>query len=408
MPKLVRRRWQADFGAFGGRRDKKGFTYDAYVPDRISEQSFTLTSDVAQALSDAEVALREVNAREPAVSELEVLARQLLRAESVASSRIEGLQLSHRRLARVAFADDRDDITAQSVLANVRAMELAVGAASRSPRFSAATILQIHRKLFSAFDDSAAGRIRTEQNWIGGGASTPRSAEFVPPPPEEVPALLEDLAAFLGRDDLPAVMQAAIAHAQFETIHPFADGNGRVGRCLIHVVLTRREVTPRVVPPISLVLATDAKAYVGGLTDFRAQRLNDWVGLFAAATRTAAAEAQHFAVQLERLRERWTSAAGTPRSGSAARRLIERLSASPIIDVVTVQQLLGCSDQAARVALAQLEKSKVITQVSVGRRNRAWEAGDVFELLNQFERHLATRRRGKTQLRPAPAPRQRK
>ncbi len=402
MPKLVRQRWEADFGAFGGRKAKRGFSYDAYVPDELADLEFSLTADVAQAVAEAELLLTEVNRKGPALRALEALARQLLRAESVASSRIEGLELSHRRLARAAFAEDENDITAQSVLANIRAMELAVATAATTKRFGVPAILKVHKALFSAFADRQAGKVRTEQNWVGGAASSPQNAEFVPPPPELVMALLEDLAAFLDRDDLPPVMQAAIAHAQFETIHPFADGNGRVGRCLIHVVLTCRGVTPNVVPPVSLVLATDARAYVGGLTDFRAGRVNEWVGLFAAAARTAAMEASRFAAQLAAQEEQWRVSVGPLRPNAAASVLLRLLPGVPIIDVQTAQELVGCSNQAARLALAQLERAGVISQLTVGRRNRAWEAGAVFELLNTFERHLATRRGGTTRLRPAP------
>lgn len=393
MSKLVRRRWEPDFGAFGGRKSKAGFSYDAYVPDPIAERSFTLTADVAETVASAGTLLGEVNRSEPQLRALEVLARQLLRAESVASSRIEGLQLSHHRLARAAFAEDKSDITAQSVLANIRAMEVALKTAARAKKFGLPEILKVHHVLFSAFRDSHAGKLRTEQNWVGGGASNPRNAEFVPAPPELVKSLLQDLTRFMARDDLPPVMQAAVAHAQFETIHPFADGNGRVGRCLIHVVLTRRGVTPRVVPPISLVLASDAKAYVGGLTDFRAGRSNEWIGLFAAATRTAAVEAARFSAQLSLLERKWRAAAGPMRKDSAASALISLLPAAPIIDVQTAQDLVGCSNQAARLALAQLEKCGVISQLTVGRRNRAWEAEAVFDLLNAFEKHLAAGRR---------------
>jgi Fic family protein len=402
MPKLVRQRWEADFGAFGGRKAKRGFSYDAYVPDELADLEFSLTADVAQAVAEAELLLTEVNRKGPALRALEALARQLLRAESVASSRIEGLELSHRRLARAAFAEDENDITAQSVLANVRAMELAVATAATTKRFGVPAILKVHKALFSAFGDRQAGKVRTEQNWVGGAASSPLNAEFVPPPPALVRGLLEDLAAFLDRDDLPPVMQAAIAHAQFETIHPFADGNGRVGRCLIHVVLTRRGVTPNVVPPVSLVLATDARAYVGGLTDFRAGRVNEWVGLFAAAARTAAMEASRFAAQLAAQEEQWRVSVGPLRPNAAASVLLRLLPGVPVIDVQTAQELVGCSNQAARLALAQLERAGIISQLTVGRRNRAWEAGAVFELLNTFERHLATRRGGTTRLRPAP------
>src|SRR5438105_1677041 len=138
-------------------------------------------------------------------------------------------------------------------------------------------------------------RLRSEQNWIGGSDFNPCSAEFVPPPPEEVAALLEDLCAFCNDASLPAVAQAAIAHAQFETIHPFVDGNGRTGRALIHVVLRRRDLVPRILPPISLVLSTWSDDYVHGLTRTRylgdpngeqaRAGLDDWVALFAAASR---------------------------------------------------------------------------------------------------------------------------
>lgn len=350
---------------------------------------------------EAELALRQLDARAVELPALEALARQLLRAESVASSRIEGLVLSHRRLAKAAYSQELEDVTARSVLANIRAMDAAIAAASSGP-LQVSTLLGVHRVLFEAFGDPEAGRVRTEQNWIGGAASSPRDAEFVPPPPSEVPALLDDLLEFARRDDVPPVVQAAVAHAQFETIHPFADGNGRVGRCFIHVVLRRRGVVRRVVPPVSLVLATNARAYVGGLTDFRAERVLAWCGLFAAAVRTAAEEAERFAVDLRQREARWLAQLGPARADAAARRLLPLLPVAPVLDVGTAERLLGVSNQAARLAMAQLESAGLLVRVNAGRRHRAWEAPDVFELLNAFERRLATRRGGRTRLRPAP------
>lgn len=398
----MERQWEADLSAFGGRRARAGFRYRAYVPDPIAELDVALPGDVAAVVTEAELEVRRLNEASPVLQSLESLARQLLRAESVASSRIEGLVLSHRRLAKADYADDRADVTAQSVLANMRAMELAVERGARRRSFRVVDLLAIHRELFSAFGDERAGQVRTEQNWIGGAASSPREAEFVPPPPELVKPLLEDLCRYLARDDLPAVVQAAVAHAQFETIHPFADGNGRVGRALIHVVLRRRGVAPRFVPPVSLVLATDAKAYVKGLTDFRDGRVPEWCGLFAQALRTSAREAVHFAGQVEALKAAWRRAAGEPRRDSAARALIELLPSHPIIDVGTTEALLRRSNQAARLAMLQLERAKVLTPITVGRRNRAWEAAGLFDLVNDFEAHLATRRGGVTRVRPAP------
>jgi Fic family protein len=117
-----------------------------------------------------------------------------------------------------------------------------------------------------------AGVIRDRQNWIGGEASSPANADSIPPPHTEVDGLLTDLAAFCERSALSPVLQAAIAHAQFETIHPFWDGNGRVGRALIHVVLRRRGLVERFLYAVSLVLAPNTDAYVKGLTLCRRTR----------------------------------------------------------------------------------------------------------------------------------------
>jgi Fic family protein len=344
-----------------------------------------------------------LNREPPVLQDRETLARQLLRAESVASSRIEGLVLSHRRLARAAFGSAQADLTAESVLGNIRAMDRAIALGQSAKRLVPSHIEDIHRVLLASTRDVAhGGVVRTVQNWIGGHSDGPRDAEFIPPPPERVPRLLEDLCAFANRDDLPAVVQAAIVHAQFETIHPFADGNGRVGRCLVHVLLRRRGLAPSYVPPVSLVLAGNARAYVAGLTDYRRGRVSVWCGLFAAATRTAALSARRFADAVRQLQVNWLHQAGNPRADSAARNLIARLPAQPIVDVKSVEQLCGCSNQAARLAVLQLEEAGVLRRLNVGKRNRAWEASDVFEVLNDFERELATPTGGRQPGRPTP------
>ncbi|WP_239105157.1 Fic family protein [Microbispora rosea] len=139
-----------------------------------------------------------------------------------------------------------------------------------APRIDVEDILTLHRKLFGGTrDERFGGQIRAEQNWVGGTGMSPCTADFVPPPPDRVHDLLEDLCAYISGDEHPALVQAAIAHAQFETIHPFVDGNGRTGRALIHLILKRRGLAPRVVPPISLVLASHADAYVSALTAYR-------------------------------------------------------------------------------------------------------------------------------------------
>jgi Fic family protein len=388
----VKRTWKADMGAYGGRKARQGFSYEAFVPETIADQDFVLRADVAAAISQAESAVQQLNQYPPAFGSFEALARSLLRAESIASSRIEGLELSHRRLAKAAYASTKAlDATAESVLGNMRAMEAAVKLGAETRKLGSEDVIALHRVLMAATRDAhIAGVVRTTQNWIGRAGDSPRNADFVPPPPEFVAALLVDLAEFLNREDLSAAVQAAIAHAQFETIHPFADGNGRVGRCLIHVVFRRRGIAPRYLPPVSLVLATDARAYVGGLTAYRNGLLDEWTGTFAAATRMAAVQAQSFADRVAGLQERWRAQAARPRASSAADKLIALLPAYPIVDLSLARELLRVSDPAAWGALRRLEGAGVLHQITVGRRNRAYEAVGLFDVVNRFERELAT------------------
>ena len=391
MPTLVKRHWRADLEAFGGRKSRSGFYYEAFVPDGIGELDLAIPADVAEAAEAATTAVRQLGAQPPGGVSWEALGRQLLRAESVASSRIEGLEISHRRLARADFGRTHKDLTADSGLGNVAAMEAAVALGSRSKPLATRDVLNVHRILLEATPDRhLGGKLRTAQGWIGGG-STPEHADFIPPPEDRVPGLVADLCIFASRDDLPAVIQAAIVHAQFETIHPFADGNGRVGRCLIHAVLRRRGLTPGFVPPVSLVLGANAKAYVRGLVAFRAGKVSEWCGLFSAAVRTAADEAGRLASAVDRLRTQWREAVGRPRSGSAADKLIEALPGYPILDVGTAERIASVSNQAARLAMIQLEEAGVIKRVNAGKRNRAWEAVGLFEVVETSERRLRAR-----------------
>jgi Fic family protein len=374
--------------ALGGRSARRDFTFEAYVPVAIADQGFTLESDLAAAAANAEGACRELDEEPPELGNFEPLARQLLRAESVASSRIEGLVLSHRRLAKAAFSGTHD-ITAQGVLANIRALERAVDLGGSVAEVERGHLEEVHRILFEGTRDEArGGHLRTEQNWIGGSASSPRGAEFIPPPPDLVPGLVDDLCEFCNREDLPTSIQAGIAHVQFETIHPFFDGNGRVGRALILIILRRRGLSHNYLPPVSLVLAGEADRYVAGLGSWRRGDEDDWYRVFIDALYRAAAGARQFAGDVVALQERWMDQAGNPRRGSGPRRLIELLPSRPIIDVRTATDLLGGSAERSRQAIARLEQAGVLRQTGVGKRNRAWESIGLFDLLDSFERDL--------------------
>ena len=162
------------------------------------------------------------------------------------------------------------DVTAVEVLGNIKAMSWALNTVGPGDEITLEALLEAHRRLLTGTHlEEMAGYIREKQNWIGGSSYNPCSAAFVPPPPEYVADLLEDLCGFCNTDSLPAVAQAALAHAQFETIHPFVDGNGRIGRALVHLILRRRGLAVRALSPISLVLATWSGDYIARLTGTR-------------------------------------------------------------------------------------------------------------------------------------------
>ena len=401
MPHYVRRHWAGVPGGFG--RSARSFEYDAFVPDPIADAELTFSAPAVDAISQAERALRDVQ-RSSELAGLESLSHQLLRTEAVASSWIEGLQLSHRRLARALFDAASADNTAQAVMGNIEAMEQAVRLGAEARDLDTDDVLRIHWLLLERTPDAGtAGRLRDRQNWIGRDGSSPYHAEFIPPPEGDVPGLVADLCAFVNRGDLPVIAKAAIAHAQFETIHPFADGNGRVGRALIHVVLRRRDLTPRFVPTVSLVLAGNSKAYVRGLTAFREGEVAEWVALFSAALRTAAHRAEQLAEEIRKLQEIWSAKAGSPRAHSAAAAIIDLLPAHPLMTVATAQELTSRSKQAANEGVAALERAGVLKQITVGKRNRAWEAQGLFDLVNSSEHALATSADSAKPVRPSPA-----
>jgi Fic family protein len=371
----------------------------------LGGRTFALDGDVAADVADSERAIAQLNASVHTLVDTEAVARLLLRAESVASSFIEGLVVGARRLLRAeaaaATGERSSDVTADEVLGNIRAMTWAIDNLATAAPVTVDGILAVHERLLRGTrHGDRAGRIREEQNWIGGSGFNPCSAAFVPPPHEYVEELLDDLCTFINSDDLPAVAQAAVAHAQFETIHPFIDGNGRTGRALIHVILRRRGLAPHTLPPISLVLATWSTSYIAGLsaTRYRArpnsavahEGTNRWIAFFAAACRRAVDDAAEFERNVDQIQEQWRATLGRVRAGSAVERLLHRLPGAPVLTVGGAAELIERSFQATNEAMTRLHEAGVVHQVNVGRRNRAFEAPAIVDAFTALERRLAS------------------
>jgi len=423
VSKLIAIQWPADPGASAGlpRKDRRSCRYEAYLPDPLCGRPVVLDGPVAADVADAEAAIIRLNHGTSALADTEALARLLLRAESVASSKIEGLEVGPRRLLQAEAARESAgssaDVAADEVLGNIDAMVYATqsrddndndndaddddGDDGETAAITLDHLLEINRRLLSGSRLAhTAGQIRTVQNWIGGSSYNPCSAAFVPPPPEFVHELLVDLCRFCNEESLPALVQAALAHAQFETIHPFVDGNGRTGRALVHRIFRRRGLAPRVAPPVSLVLATWSVDYIAALqaTRYRGdatspeahEGLNRWVGLFATACRRAVADAAEFDERVREIEEKWRRRLAPIRANSSAELLLRALPGAPIVTVRSAQNLIGRSTVATNEAVRRLTGAGVLTQTTIGRRNRAFEARELIDAFVDLERRLAS------------------
>jgi Fic family protein len=388
--KYVHRVWKADPTIYAPPRYRRECEYDAFIPDPIAGLAVNLPGDVAGVVSDAEKAIADLN--RAAGPELMPLARLLLRTESIASSKVEGMQVDARTLARAEVKQETGrhvGSSAAEILANIDAMQLSIERAANVDGLHPRDLEDIHRVLLEwAPNPRIAGQLRTSQNWIGGNDYNPCGAAFVPPPVEDVKPLLDDLRLFVNDVTLPPLVQAAVAHAQFETIHPFIDGNGRTGRALVQVVLRRRGLTPSFVPPISVILARDKDRYLNGLTAFREDGLAESIELFAAATAEAANLATRYASRVGELQDRWREqlrAHSNPRADAAAWSLIAVLPAHPVITVPVGVAATQRTRPAVANAVEELEGAGVLVRLTESARDRAWEATGLLDLIVGLE-----------------------
>ncbi|MDO8501582.1 MAG: Fic family protein [Gemmatimonadaceae bacterium] len=383
--------WQYNSATNAPAKYRKACKYDVFIPDFLASSDIQLEAKTMGMVSEAENAIRTLN--DVARPGLRPLARLLLRTESIASSKVEGLQLGVRELARAEARKEsggKPGPTALEILSNIDAMQLAIEEAATVKRFSVKEIEAVHRRLMeNAPNAHVAGQIRTQQNWIGGNDHNPCGADYVPPPPEHVAPLLADLCDAVNDDVLPPLVQAALVHAQFETIHPFDDGNGRTGRALIQIVLRRREIASAYVPPISVILAKSKARYIRGLTQFREEGgAAPWIEQFADATASAANLARTYLTAVQELTTQWRhklSASVAPRSDSVAWTLIDILPAHPMITGPVAMAATEGSRPSVYKALQDLQTAGVLIPLSEGRRNQSWEAAGLLDLLAQLE-----------------------
>ena len=443
MGRWVTRFWENTHEGGLRRRDRRSGEYRAYVPDPLVGAALVLSPSTEALAARAEARVRALGA----LPDMAGIARFLLRSEAIASSRIEGVAPSAHRVALAELAQQEEvrglSEQARAVARNVTLVRAAVEELSGAQPVTADRLLALHRSLLP--DSPEHHGIRSTQNWVGGSSYHPLDADFVPPPPELVPDLVADLLTYLNGATHAPLIQAALVHAQFETIHPFADGNGRVGRALIHTVLTRRGLLAGMILPTSLALSTLSDEYVEALSRFREAgdpggpdaeshrpdaagpdgpdalgdpggpdglgKLDDpdgpggrdaWISFFLGAVVLACDQAERISAELADVREEWNESlqkwvareggGRALRRDSAALRILEGLPGAPVLTIATASRIYGVSRTAASRGLENLRAAGILTTESIGAGRRAYTAPAVLDTITWAERRLASTR----------------
>lgn len=358
--------------------------YRAAIPAAIATAAVELPDALLPVIEDATASLVRLDGERDAFPA--PFTAVLLRTESASSSQIEQLTAGPRAIAE-AVIGERVEGNAPLIVSNVRAMEAALALADE---ISNDSIIAMHDALLRDSDPSMVGGYRREQVWIG--SQLPHTDSFVPPHHERIDEAMDDLVVFTQRRDLPALAQAAIAHAQFETIHPFPDGNGRIGRALLHAMLRHGGVLRHLAVPVSAGLLTDVESYFSALDAYRAGEVGPVVEVFASASVQAVDNARALAGELSAAQHEWDDRLNGVRADSVARRLATLSIEYPVLNVPTAVRLTGASRPAVTNGLATLAERGIVALGNPKKRNRVWVNPDVIDALTAFAERTGRRR----------------
>ena len=374
-------------GARPPREDRLLTEIIAEIPAEISPLTPNLNSETVLICEEAAAAIARLDTKGVALSGASEF---LVRTEAVASSRIEHIYADLEEIAKAALGESAGE-NARLTIGAARAMG-SLTERVQDEGINEQILCEAHRELLAAdfLEGSNAGCYRTVQNWIGGSNYSPRGAVHIPPPPADVPGLMHDLMAFANRTDLSAIAQAAIVHAQFESIHPFTDGNGRLGRALIGAVLRQRGLTTVVTVPIAAAMLSNVDDYFEQLAKYRAGDVNSFVRYLGTATLASARAAETSADYLATLPQMWRELV-SPRAGSAAESLINSLLQNPTMNLATAVSVTMVTPAKALAAIDRLVDEGVLREITHGARNRIWVTGAVMDELAEIEQKIGLR-----------------
>ena len=368
-----------------------GEVVQAFVPDSLPPKNPTLALEVYQDLNrKAEMALARLSGVSGLVPSVDWLLYSAIRKEALLTSQIEGTQATLTDLFdkeagfKVSNTDDVEEVT--NYLQSFRLVREQLSDPKGLP-ISVRLLCDAHRLLLNGVRGAGKqpGELRRSQNWIGG--TRPGNAVFVPPPPENVAQLLTDMERFMhdGATDLPPMVRVALIHAQFETIHPFLDGNGRIGRLLIATLFEHWGLLAEPLMYLSGYLKQHQAEYYRRLSNIRTEGdWESWVTFFLEGVSVAAADAEHSIIEVASLvaadRKRLLQ---SPKAGPASYRLFEMLPMMPRFTIERVRQQLDTSFPTATAAVKVLEDLGIVTEMTGQKKNRSYSYQAYVELLSK-------------------------
>lgn len=376
--------------ARAGRYIRQPSGYRAFMPAPLPpDPPVVLNSELHTLLSDADRALGRLDGSIQTLPNPDLFVAMYVRKEAVLSSQIEGTQSSLQDVlqaeARILSPEAPDDV--DEIFNYIHAMRHGLERLTTLP-VSVRLIREVHAELLRGGRgrNLAPGELRTSQNWIGPQGCTLNEATFVPPPPHEVPDLLGDLETFLHQDNrLPILIAIGLAHAQFETIHPFLDGNGRVGRLLITFLLCEKTILSRPVLYLSWFFKAHRQDYYDHLQAVRDHGdWERWLAFFLRGVFMVSQQASETARQVLLLREQHRQAIIDQLGGSAANghRALERLYQHPIVTVNQVEDWIGTTYPAANNLVARMVDLGILYEMTGYKRNRRFLYRDYLRLFH--------------------------
>lgn len=351
-------------------------TYEASIPHLIANRDVILSPQLTARVSDLLVSIARFDGEQ--MQRGYDLPALLLRSESSASSQIEHLTSSVRNVALAELADESPQ-NARLVAGNVAAMRKALAS---QDEITVDSIRDVHRILINWSGESFGGELRREQVWVGGTPYSPHGAHYVPPTWQRVPEYLDDIVAFISREDVDPIVQAAVAHAQFETVHPFIDGNGRTGRVLLHKILRRSGVLLHVTLPLSAGLLHNVDAYMKSLEAYQEGNPIAVVEQLVDALEFSLMVGRLVARNLDGVFAGWRGLM-TERANSSIHRLPLVLAEQPVVTVPYVAEKMGITTRAAQNLVSRACEYEILRPLGNRRRGMFYQADELIDVLEE-------------------------